>query len=153
MPCPRRFRVGEFGVATGAGLVLSVINAHGSEVSAGAATMRWRMNTLTKEVLGEMTEAVVREVDPERIILFGSHARDEQRADSDIDLLIVEKEAFGPIRNRRREIARVRRVLSRFRFPKDILVYSVAEVEKWQDTANHIVARSLREGQVLYERS
>jgi predicted nucleotidyltransferase len=111
------------------------------------------MNTLTKEVLGEMTEAVVREVDPERIILFGSHARDEQRADSDIDLLIVEKEAFGPIRNRRREIARVRRVLSRFRFPKDILVYSVAEVEKWQDTANHIVARSLREGQVLYERS
>ncbi len=111
------------------------------------------MGTLTEQVLGQMTEAVVREVDPEQIILFGSHARDEQSVHSDIDLLIVQKESFGPVRSRRREIARVRRALSRFRFPKDILVYSVDEVEKWRSAANHIVARTLKEGRVLYERS
>ena len=35
---------------------------------------------------------------------------------------------------------------------KDILVYSRAEVEYWRDSLNHVVARALREGRVLYER-
>ena len=35
---------------------------------------------------------------------------------------------------------------------KDILVYSRPEVEYWRDSLNHVVARALREGRVLYER-
>jgi predicted nucleotidyltransferase len=111
------------------------------------------MAPLTDELIQEMTDAIVREVDPERIILFGSRARDEAGADSDIDLLIVESEPFGPNRSRHQEITRLYRALSQFGIAKDILVYSTDEVTKWQHSINHIISHSLQEGKVLYERS
>jgi hypothetical protein len=37
-------------------------------------------------------------------------------------------------------------------FPKDVLVYSREEFEKWQDSINHVVAIAVREGRLLYER-
>jgi predicted nucleotidyltransferase len=95
----------------------------------------------------------VREVDPEQIVLFGSRARGEARASSDLDLLIVEGPAFRADRTRWGEIRRIRRALSGFRVPKDILVYSKDEVAKWRGSVNHIIAGGLREGRVLYERS
>jgi predicted nucleotidyltransferase len=111
------------------------------------------MIDVTEDVLSDIGQAIVREVAPERIYLFGSRARGDARTDSDIGLLIVESEPFSPDHSRWQEIKRVRRALSPFRIPKDILVYTAAEVAKWQYTVNHIIARALREGKLLYERS
>lgn len=110
------------------------------------------MFNLTPHVLEEMVDTIVHEVDPEQVYLFGSCVRGGVDADSDIDLLIVEKEDFGPDRSRWRELQRVRRSLARFRVPKDIVVYSLKEVEKWKNSLNHIVAHALREGRLVYER-
>jgi len=65
------------------------------------------MIEVTDEVLADMVQAIVREVDPERIYLFGSRARGDAREDSDIDLLIVESEPFGPGRSRFEELNRI----------------------------------------------
>ena len=111
------------------------------------------MVEVTPKLLTDMVDALVRDVEPERIVLFGSHARGEAVRDSDLDLLIVEAEPFGPDRSRRRELLRIRRALSGFRVPKDILVYSTDEVLRWERSTNHVIGRCLREGQVLYERS
>ena len=108
---------------------------------------------VTDQVLAEMVQAIVREVGPERIILFGSWARGEVGPDSDLDLMIVEREGFGEKRSRLDELVRIREALSAFEIPKDILVYSVKEVEHWRNSLNHIIASTLREGKVLYERS
>jgi predicted nucleotidyltransferase len=108
---------------------------------------------LKKETLEAITRVLVSAVNPDRVVLFGSRARGDARHDSDLDLLIVEKESFGPHRSRSREIRRIRRILSDFRIPKDILVYSVDEVAKWRNSVNHILAKCLREGKVLYARS
>jgi uncharacterized protein len=110
------------------------------------------MIDVTEEVLSDMVQAIVREADPERIYLFGSRARGEARQDSDVDLLIVVSEPFSPDHSRWQEIKRARRALSPFRIPKDILVYTADEVTKCQYTVNHIIARALREGKLLYER-
>ena len=110
------------------------------------------MKDSTRTLLDGVTRALVREVKPEMVILFGSLAAGTAGPDSDLDLLVVEREPFGPRRNRRRELARIRRALSPFRVPKDILVYSADEVERWRNSINHIVARILREGKLLYER-
>jgi len=72
--------------------------------------------------------------------------------DSDIDFLVIEKEPFSKKRSRREEIAKIRRALSQFRIPKDILVYSQNEITKWKNSLNHIVSLCLREGKLLYER-
>jgi predicted nucleotidyltransferase len=111
------------------------------------------MIEVTEKVLAEMTETIVREIDPEQIYLFGSRARGEARANSDVDLLIVEGEPFGLHRSRRVEMSRIRRAVARFRIPVDILVYSADEVAQWRHSINHVIARCLREGKRLYARS
>ena len=103
--------------------------------------------------LRDITNTIVESVDPVRIILFGSYARGTAGPHSDLDLLIVEDAEFGPGRSRRVEMAKIWRLLAPFPTPKDILVYDRREVESLSQTKNHVVARALREGKVLHERS
>ena len=107
------------------------------------------------EKLRRMVDILVVEADPERIILFGSRARGGAREDSDVDLLVVESEPFGPGRSRHAEMTRTRLylALSGHGVSKDVLVYSRADVEYWKDSINHVLARALREGETLYERA
>ncbi len=99
-----------------------------------------------------MTAAIVEVADPERVILFGSRARGDADADSDIDLVVLKAEPFEPGRDRGAEETRLWRALAKFHVPKDILVYSLDEAEHWRGSLNHVLARALREGRVLYER-
>ena len=81
------------------------------------------MIPVTDGLLGRMVRAIVDEVDPEQVILFGSRARGDERKSSDVDLLVVEAEPFGPDRSRHRELVRIHHVLAGFRVPADVIVY------------------------------
>ena len=107
---------------------------------------------VTDAVIAEMVETLVKEADPEQVILFGSRGRGDARADSDVDLIVVEAEPFGPGRDRVKEMARLYKALAGFLVLADILVYSREDVEYWRDSLNHVLARALREGRVVYER-
>jgi predicted nucleotidyltransferase len=107
---------------------------------------------VSDDLLLQMAQVIVQEVEPERIILFGSHARGEAHPGSDVDLLVIEREGFGKQRSRRREAALLWRALAHFPVSKDIVVYSQKEAAEWKDSPGHLVARALREGRVLYER-
>ena len=108
--------------------------------------------SLSEQLIKGMVQAIVEEVEPHRIYLFGSCARGTHTADSDVDLLIIEDQGFGPDRHRWSELKRIRKALSLFRVPKDVLVYSRDEFEKWEDSINHVIAHAVREGKLLYER-
>ena len=110
------------------------------------------MVPVTDALLDQMVQAIVAEVDPEQVILFGSRARGDAREDSDVDLVVVEAEPFGPERSRRQELVRLYHALVEFPVSTDILVYSYDDVAYWRDSLNHVLARALREGKVLYER-
>jgi predicted nucleotidyltransferase len=110
------------------------------------------VSLVTEDALQEMTAVVVEAVDPEVVILFGSRARGPGEDVSDVDLLIVEKRPFGPSDSRREEMAKIWRLLARFPVAQDILIYSPEEVERWRSSKNHVIARALRQGKVLYER-
>jgi predicted nucleotidyltransferase len=109
------------------------------------------MVSISEELIERMARQIVTEVDPEKVVLFGSWARDEASEQSDVDFLVVEREPFGANRSRREEAVRIWQCLSEFRVPKDILVYSVREIDQWKDSRYHVVGRALREGKVLYE--
>ena len=108
--------------------------------------------TLDQTLLNQMVGAVVEAVEPSRVILFGSYARGTAKTGSDVDFLIVEDEGFGLGRSRRKEAAKVWRVLAKFGIPTDVLMYSANEVAEWSQSPNHVIARALEEGQVVYER-
>ena len=110
------------------------------------------MTRVDDAFLARMVQVIVDEVEPEQVILFGSRARGDARPDSDVDLVVIEADPFGPSRDRHAEAVRLWRALAGFRVPKDILVYSRSEVDYWCDSLNHVLARALREGKVLYER-
>jgi uncharacterized protein len=106
----------------------------------------------TEKMLSRIRQRIIDEFAPERIILFGSHAKGKNTENSDLDLLIIESEPFTNGRSRRQEASRIWKAFSEFDVPKDILVYCHDEVERWKSSLNHIIACALREGLTLYVR-
>jgi uncharacterized protein len=96
-----------------------------------------------------MAERIVRDYDPVKIILFGSHARGEAGPESDIDLLVVLPE----VANKRQAAVAIRRVLRDLPVPKDIVVTTPEEIARRGDLVGTVLRPALREGKVLYERS
>jgi len=105
----------------------------------------------TQEQIKDMTVSIVNAVHPLTVILFGSYARGNMSANSDVDLLIVERAPFNEQRSRWSVIKTIRKVLRPFKGAKDILVYSQEETLRLKDSVNHIVGEAFREGKVLYE--
>ena len=103
-------------------------------------------------LLERMVRAIVEEVDPEQVILFGSRARGDATAESDFDFIVVEAGPFDAGRSRHCEEVRLYRALAGCGASTDILVYCQDDVEYWRDSLNNVLARALREGKVLYER-
>ena len=110
------------------------------------------MPDVTDAVLDRMIRTIVDEVDPEQVILFGSRARGDARPDSDVDLLVIESKPFGAGRSRHAEEVRLNRALAATPVARDILVYSRDDIEQWRGSLNHVAARAMREGRVLYTR-
>lgn len=103
-------------------------------------------------VLNQMVEIIVAAVQPEKIILFGSHARGTAKVSSDYDFLVVNAKPFDESRSRYKEISKISRALARLRIATDVLLHSTDEVEQWKHSLNHVIGRAVREGVVLYER-
>jgi uncharacterized protein len=110
-------------------------------------------NSSIDPMIEEIVQAIVEASAPERIILFGSAAHGEIGPDSDVDLLVVEKESSFHQASRWAESSRMRKALWKFPVPIDVLIFTPEEVDRWKDSTNHVIARSAREGTVVYDRS
>ena len=85
--------------------------------------------------------------DTQKVILFGSTARADVRSTSDLDLLVVRRDA-------RPAAARLDDFYRRIgpRVAVDLLVYTPEELEAARKNSSFL-GSALREGEVLYERS
>lgn len=82
-----------------------------------------------------------------RVILFGSYARGDADASSDLDLLVIEPEAPTP----RAESARLRRELRDLEVALDVIVVSRKQVENLRRVPGSLINEALRTGRVLVE--
>jgi predicted nucleotidyltransferase len=84
-----------------------------------------------------------------RVILFGSHARGEERADSDVDFLVIEPE----VEDRFGETVRLGDLIGRLGVPADVVVVSEDQVREWGELSGTMLHDALAEGQVLAGRA
>ena len=83
---------------------------------------------------------------PQRIILFGSAARGEADAESDLDVLVI-KDTAEPFMRRLEHVAE----LCPPGVHADILVYTPEELREMVDDGNPFIIQALHEGRVVYE--
>lgn len=105
------------------------------------------MNVLSPELLQEIVQRLVDEFHPERIILFGSHAWGTPTNDSDIDLLVVVHDSSLPPTQR---AVRAHRALRGLGIPKDVLVRTREEIERYRVVPASLEAEILERGRPLY---
>jgi uncharacterized protein len=107
--------------------------------------MKARKKTVSDEILQEIVRRIVKVAKPEKIILFGSAAREEMGPDSDLDFLVIKS-----CKNRRKTARKIRRRLVGIGIPKDIIVATPEDIERYKDTIGLIYRPALKEGKVLY---
>lgn len=106
---------------------------------------------LSSELLKQIVDRIVKVAAPDRIVLFGSRARGTHRPDSDIDLLVVVRQATEPEWQRSRPIDDALRELN-IPVEKQIVVRTADEIAEWSEASLALETIALREGKVLYER-
>ena len=102
-----------------------------------------------EQKIKEITDKIVREYQPEKIILFGSWAWGTPHEDSDVDLFIV-KETDRSTRELAREIDGS---LWGRTIPLDLIVYKPEGIEKQLLEGNLFIRDIMQNGKILYERS
>jgi len=102
---------------------------------------------VTPEKLNEAVRRIVAVADPVKVILFGSRARDDAGAESDVDLLVIERE----VKDRYAEMLRLNEALRGLILAVDVLVIGQKDFEEWSQTPGSVYRAASREGRILYE--
>ncbi len=105
------------------------------------------MNVINSET-DQIIERIIQHCQPEKIILFGSVARNEIKENSDIDLLII-KESDKKRPFRVKEIFKALRGMVR-NYPLDAIVYTPEELDKRILIGDYFIKRILSEGKTVY---
>jgi len=105
---------------------------------------------VTGQLLKQITQRIVEEFQPERIILFGSYAYGNPTIHSDVDLLVITRKMA-----KQSTFARTRAVSKLFpqrRFGMDVLVRTPQEVKTRLAIGDDFMQDIIEHGSVLYER-
>lgn len=101
----------------------------------------------TETEIKRITQQIVKNYKPEKIVLFGSFAWGRPTKDSDVDLFIVKTSRKRKI-DREREL---RRMLFESNFPAmDLLIYTPREVKKRLLIEDLFIKEILSKGKLLY---
>ena len=96
--------------------------------------------------IDQLVSLIVAEVHPLRVVLFGSAARGDMTADSDIDLLVVVPDGTHRFHTMQQLYGRIRGVT----LPFDVLVATVSDIDARGDTPGLVYRDALRDGKELY---
>jgi predicted nucleotidyltransferase len=102
---------------------------------------------VSDETIGEVVKRILRVCRPDRVILFGSAATGKMTPDSDIDLLVLDRDVVDA----RGEAVRIRTALAGLPFPFDVIVMSRDRFEETRGVIGGIAWPAARHGKVIYE--
>ena len=103
----------------------------------------------TRAQIQELVDKLVAGYQPDKVILFGSHAYGTPREDSDVDLFVIKDDPRSPAeRGIDAGMAIGWRTL-----PVDILVYTPTEFANANPKYSLLINEVKNKGQMLYERN
>lgn len=108
------------------------------------------MKTINDTLLRELTRRLVEQFQPEKVILFGSHAWGTPTIDSDIDLMVIVSES--DLSDYERAVL-AHHCLSELNIPKDVIIKTRSEFDFFRQVRASLEHKIAEQGKVLYERS
>ncbi|GJQ33788.1 MAG: nucleotidyltransferase [Ignavibacteriaceae bacterium] len=100
------------------------------------------------ETLSKIIPQIVTESSPQKIILFGSAARNDSKKFNDIDLLIIVKDGV----HRRKTAQHLYKTIRSGAVPVDFVVATETDIELYRSTKGYVYFKALKEGVLLYEK-
>lgn len=107
-----------------------------------------KIEEVDRSVIEEVVKRIVEEVQPEKIILFGSYAYGRPCEGSDLDILVVMESTLP----RYKRSVPIYKALTGLLVPKDVLVYTPQEIEAWSAVPQAFITTVVQRGQVVYEK-
>jgi len=104
------------------------------------------MAQVAQQTLDEIIQRVVAVAQPERIILFGSAARETMGPNSDVDLLVVKSGEF----DQGRVLGDIYVHLHGVGQAVDVVLVTPEQLERYRNTHCLVIAPALREGREIY---
>ncbi len=112
-----------------------------------AATRRYRGADIPMAVIRRFARQVAERFQPDKIILFGSHAYGQPHADSDVDILVI-----MPARNNHDQAVKIRLAVPA-PFPMDLLVRTAKKMQWRLDEGDSFLGEIMSKGRILYEKA
>ena len=94
-------------------------------------------------------EIIVQVADPDKIILFGSRARGDNKKDSDYDICVIKRD----VEHRRKLAQKLYRSLYGVRIPIDIIVETPENFDEFKDKSFMVYKEIAKDGKVIYEKT
>jgi len=103
--------------------------------------------TQVKESLENIIPQIVAEISPQKLILFGSSARNDADKFNDIDLLIIIKDGV----QRRQTAQHLYKTIRSGAVPVDFVLATETDIDLYRSVKGYVYFKALQEGVTLYE--
>ena len=97
--------------------------------------------------IDDVVRQVIEKFDPRKIILFGSYARQEPKAASDVDLLVIMETSLPETEQAVQILQNIE-----YHFGLDLLVRTPKNLARRLELGDHFLQDIMTEGIVIYER-
>lgn len=101
---------------------------------------------LSNDIKKELIKQILNTVKPQKLIIFGSYAKGTANEDSDIDILIIEKEVVSKLSEKKK----IRNALKNVKIPKDILVISEQEFDFYKNEFGSVIREAYEQGEIIW---
>ena len=98
--------------------------------------------------LEKAIDIIVKVADPDKIILFGSHARGDSKKDSDYDLCVLKRN----VEHRRKLAQQIYVSLCDVSTPIDVIVQTPDKFDELKDDPYLVYKQIAKDGVVVYEK-
>ena len=103
---------------------------------------------LTEKEIGNLIDRIVTRIQPQKVIIYGSYAKDTATSKSDLDILVI-KETELPMANRANDL---KPILSNSLVPVDVHIYTPEEVAAYGQEPFSFINCILKSGKIVFEK-